>query len=146
IAFAAYFNPAVRDEDADPTLTASRFYDPKPTYANGCIVTVAEVDPGTGLVDLQQVVTVKDCGTVLNPMIVEGQVYGAVAQGIGGAIYEHLVYDDQGQLLTGTYLDYLLPTMTEVPPMTVEHLESPSPVTVRGIKGMGEGGLLASPA
>jgi carbon-monoxide dehydrogenase large subunit len=79
-------------------------------------------------------------------MIVEGQVRGAIAQGVGSALLEHLVYDDSGQLLTTTYLDYLLPTATEVPPIEVEHLETPSPVTVGGIKGMGESGLIAAPA
>ncbi len=146
VAVSSYFVNSVRAEGEDPTLTATRFYDPKATYSNGCIVVVAEVDPETGQVRLDRVVSVEDCGTILNPMIVDGQIHGAVAQGIGGTLYEHLVYDDQGQLLTGTFMDYLLPTATEVPPIQVEHLETPSPVTVQGIKGMGEGGLMASPA
>ena len=89
---------------------------------------------------------VEDCGPVLNPTIVEGQVRGAIAQGIGAALYEQIAYDEFGQLLTGSFMDYLLPTSSTVPTIDVGHLESPSPVTVGGIKGMGESGLIASPA
>ncbi|MCX7622027.1 MAG: molybdopterin-dependent oxidoreductase, partial [Acidimicrobiales bacterium] len=112
----------------------------------GCIVTVCEVDGETGLVRLDKIVAVEDCGTMLNPMIVEGQVMGAIAQGIGGALYEAMLYDENGQLLTDTFLTYALPTASEVPELVIEHLETPSPVTIGGIKGIGEGGLLATPA
>ena len=91
-------------------------------------------------------VVVEDCGTVVNPMIVDGQVHGGVAQGIGGALYEHLVYDASGQLLTTSLIDYLLPGATETPAIEVVHLESPSPHTPRGWKGMGEGGSINAPA
>jgi carbon-monoxide dehydrogenase large subunit len=144
-AIAAYWAPNARTEGEDPYLSSTRFYDPKATYGNGCIISVAEVDVGTGRAQVTKVAAVEDCGTVLNPMIVDGQVRGAIAQGIGGAIYEDMVYDETAQPLSTTYLDYLLPTATEVPEILVGHLETPSPVTMGGIKGMGESGLIAAP-
>lgn len=146
VAAAAYFDPSVRNEDEDFVLSAQRFYDPRPTFSNGCFVAIVEVDLGTGGVRVSRFIAVEDCGTVLNPMIVEGQVRGAVAQGVGAALLEQLVHDDHAQLLTGTFVDYLLPLASDVPPIDVYHLETPSPVTVGGIKGMGESGLMASPA
>lgn len=146
VAFAAYLDGRVRAEGEEPLLSATKFYDPRATYSNGCIVTVCEVDGETGTVHLDKIVAVEDCGTMLNPMIVEGQVMGAIAQGIGGALYEAMVYDENGQLLTDTFVTYALPTATEVPELIIEHLETPSPVTIGGIKGIGEGGLLAAPA
>lgn len=144
VAFAAYWDSDVRAEE--PMLTATRFYDPPATYANGCVVVLAEVDASTGAVTLDRIVAVEDCGTVINPMIVEAQVQGAITQGIGGALYEQFVYGDDGQPLTTTYMDYLIPTSTDVPPIEVLSLESPSPFSVGGIKGMGEGGQIAAPA
>jgi carbon-monoxide dehydrogenase large subunit len=144
VAFAAYWDADVRADE--PLLTATRFYDPPATYSNGCVIVLAEVDADTGAIDLQRVVAVEDCGTVINPMIVEAQVHGAITQGIGGALLEHLVYSDEGQPQTTTYLDYLVPTATEIPNIEVHHLESPSPFSVGGIKGMGEGGQIAAPA
>ena len=146
VAFAAYLDGRVRAEGEEPLLSATKFYDPRATYSNGCIVTVCEVDGETGLVRLDKIVAVEDCGTMLNPMIVEGQVMGAIAQGIGGALYEAMVYDENGQLLTDTFGTYALPTATEIPELVIDHLETPSPVTIGGIKGIGEGGLLATPA
>ena len=146
VAYAAYLDGRVRAEGEEPLLSATKFYDPRATYSNGCIVTVCEVDGETGLVRLDKIVAVEDCGTMLNPMIVEGQVMGAIAQGIGGALYEAMVYDENGQLLTDSFVTYALPTATEVPELVIDHLETPSPVTIGGIKGIGEGGLLASPA
>jgi carbon-monoxide dehydrogenase large subunit len=112
-------------------------------FSNACHVVTVEVDPETGHVEILRYVVAEDCGAMINPMIVEGQVHGGVAQGIGSTMYEHLAYDEQGQLLTGSFLDYLLPGATEVPTMEIDHLESPSPVTLGGIKGMGEGGAVA---
>jgi aerobic carbon-monoxide dehydrogenase large subunit len=85
-------------------------------------------------------------GTMINPMVVDGQIQGGVAQGIGTALYEQLLYDENGQLLTGTLMDYLAPTAADVPRVEIAHIESPSPYTPKGIKGMGEGGALAPPA
>jgi carbon-monoxide dehydrogenase large subunit len=139
-----YFGGKLRP-DQEPSLTATRYYDPPQTYSNGTIVAIVEVDPQTGHVDLQRVVAVEDCGTMLNPMIVEGQVHGAIAQGIGAAMYESLEYDDNGQLLSGTLMDFLFPSSMEVPHIEVDHLETPSPVTEGGVKGMAEGGTIAAP-
>jgi CO/xanthine dehydrogenase Mo-binding subunit len=145
VCMAAYFVPAFREEGKE-ALSSTRFYDPPANFSNGCIVVTAEVDIGTGGVTLERIVAVEDCGTVINPMVVEGQVYGAVTQGIGGALLEELAYDENAQMLASTFMDYLLPTAAEVPPIEVVHLETPSPFTIGGIKGMAEGGMVASPA
>jgi carbon-monoxide dehydrogenase large subunit len=105
---------------------------------------IAEVDPETGLVRLRRYVVVHDCGTVINPAIVEGQVRGGVAQGIGGALLEESAYDEEGQLLAGTFMDYLLPTATDVPPIEVVHLES-EPLHEVAFRGVGEGGAIGAP-
>jgi carbon-monoxide dehydrogenase large subunit len=146
IAEAAYFRPGVRAALTEPDLSVSSFHDPRATYANGCIVAVVEVEHETGQVTVRRIVAVEDCGTMINPDIVEGQVRGAVAQGIGGALLEQVAYDEEGQPQTSTLMDYLLPSATEVPPIQVEHCVSPSPFTPGGIKGMGESGLIATPA
>jgi len=91
-------------------------------------------------------VVVHDCGRIINPMILEGQIRGGVAQGLGGAFYEKLVYDESGQLLTQTFMDYLLPTAMEVPEVEVVHLETPSPLNPLGVKGAGEAGVIPVPA
>ena len=96
---------------------------------------------------VERIVAVEDCGTVLNPMIVDGQVAGAVAQGIGAVLYEGLPYDEDGQVpRRARSCDFLYPTATEVPAIEVDHLETPSPLTEGGFKGMGEGGLIGGPA
>jgi carbon-monoxide dehydrogenase large subunit len=146
VAGAAYFAPELRRANETPLLSATQFYDPPATYSNGCVAVIVEVDITTGLVKLERVVAVEDCGTVLNPTIVEGQVRGGIAQGIGGVLYEELPYDDAGQPLATTYLDYLLPTAVEVPPIEVLHIETPSPFTIGGMKGMAEGSSIAAPA
>jgi carbon-monoxide dehydrogenase large subunit len=147
VAMATYFAPMLRPPElGDPFLSATRNYDPPTTYANGCVVAVVEVDGETGETRLERVVMVEDCGTMINPMIVEGQAYGAMTQAIGGALLEHLAYDENGQPLATTYMDYLVPTIADVPPIEVLHMESPSPHTVLGIKGVGEGGNIAGPA
>jgi carbon-monoxide dehydrogenase large subunit len=95
-------------------------------------------------VTIEEIVCCEDCGRMLNPMVVDGQVHGAVAQGIGGALYEHVLYDEAGQLQTGTLVDYLYPSSAEVPPMRISHIETPSIVTEGGIKGTGECGTIAA--
>jgi carbon-monoxide dehydrogenase large subunit len=104
------------------------------------------VDGETGRVAVRSYVVVEDCGTVINPMIVEGQIHGAVAQGIGEALTERLVYDESGQLLTGSLMDYALPTAADLPSFALGHLDTPSPLTPGGHKGMGEGGTIGAPA
>jgi carbon-monoxide dehydrogenase large subunit len=105
-----------------------------------------EVDGETGGVRILDYVTVDECGTMLNPMIVEGQVHGGVAHGIGNALLEEAVYNEDGQLLTTTYMDYLLPTTMDVPPIRVGHQMFPSDRNPLGAKGVGEGGAVAAPA
>ena len=121
----------------DPPLVAY------PYATHACTV---EVEPESGTVRLLRYVIVEDCGRIINPQIVEGQTHGAVAQGIGGALTESLVYDAEGQLLTASLMDYLVPTAPEVPRLELEHLEIPAPDSPNGAKGVGEGGTLAPPA
>ena len=125
---------------------ATRYEPPALTHSNATHVVTVEVDIETGQVKLLRYIVVEDCGTMLNPLIVEGQIQGGVAQGIGMALYEHAIYDENGQFLTGTLMDYLIPTAADVPEVEIAHLESPSPYVPSGIKGMGEGGAIAPPA
>jgi carbon-monoxide dehydrogenase large subunit len=104
-----------------------------------------EVDPGTGQVKIDRYLVVEDCGSMINPAIVEGQVRGGVAQGIGGVLYEHAAYSEDGQFLAGTFMDYLLPTTTEVPTIEIDHLETP-PISPVNFRGVGEGGAICAPA
>lgn len=114
------------------------------TYATHAAA--VEVDTGTGQVKILDYVVVEDCGTMINPMVVEGQTYGGVAQGIGTAMYEEMPYDANGQPLASTLADYILPGPTEIPRIRIHHFETPSPHTEFGAKGMGEGGAIAPPA
>jgi len=130
-----------------PGLAATVYCDlPGPTFSGAVHVAVVEVDPATGRVALKRYALVEDCGRVINPMIVEGQIHGAVAQGIGEALLESVVYDGDGQLLTATLMDYALPRADDLPSFEVSHLETPSPLTPGGVKGMGEGGTVGAPA
>jgi len=116
------------------------------TYANASHGAVVKVDVETGQVEILDYLVVHDCGTVINPAIVEGQVHGAVAQGIGGALYETMPYTDEGQPLATTFMDYLVPTAAEIPSMTLDHFESPAEGTPFGVKGIGEGGIVGPAA
>lgn len=141
-----YHRPEMVPEGQPPILEATVAYDAPPgtgTFTNATQIALIEVDPGTGGIEILRYAIVEDCGPMINPLVVEGQIFGGIAQGIGSAIYEEFVYDDDGHLLTTTFMDYMLPGTTEVPPMEVFHLETPSPFTVGGIKGMGEGGAIA---
>ena len=130
-----------------PGLEATVFCDlPGPTFSGAVHVAVVEVDPATGRVAVRRYALVEDCGRVINPVIVEGQIHGAVAQGLGEALLESVVYDDTGQLLTATLMDYALPRADDLPLLEIGHLETPSPVTPGGVKGMGEGGTIGAPA
>jgi len=147
VAGAAHFAPHVRAELDDPTLTATAFFDPpRPTHSNGTIAAIVEVDPGTGGVKIERIVVVEDCGTMVNPMIVEGQIRGGVAQGVGLALLERYVYDETGQPQTTTLAEYLLPRATDLPPIEIQHLVTPSENGTAGIKGMAEGPASATPA
>ena len=132
--------------DMEPRLEATHYYVPQTvTWAHAAHVAVVEVDTGTGEVKLLDYAVAHDSGPAINPLFVEGQVRGGVAQGIGGALYEEFVYDELGQLLTGTFMDYLLPGCGEVPAIGQVHLETPSPLNPLGLKGIGEGGAIAPP-
>jgi aerobic carbon-monoxide dehydrogenase large subunit len=147
VAGAAHFAPHVRAALGDPTLSATAFFDPpRPTHSNGTIAAVVEVDPGTGGVKIERIVVVEDCGTMVNPMIVEGQIRGGVAQGVGLALLERFVYDEAGQPQTTTLAEYLLPRATDLPPIEIDHLETPSENGTAGVKGMAEGPASATPA
>ena len=127
----------------EPGLYAAHFFEaPRMTYPYGTHVAVVEVDPATGQVALRKYVVTYDVGRAINPMIVGGQIAGGLAQGIGGALFEELVYDDQGQPLTTTFMDYLVPTAMEMPETTVVKIleETPTPLNPLGVKGVGEGG------
>ncbi len=132
-------------EGEEPGLEASYYYKAPTPYANSTHIAVVEVDPETGAVKFRRFIVVEDCGKMINPMIVDGQIAGGVAQGIGQAMYEHLLYDESGQILTTSLMDYLIPSACDVPHMEYGHLETPCPVSVGGIKGMGEGGTVAPP-
>jgi carbon-monoxide dehydrogenase large subunit len=142
----AYHRPEKLPEGMEPVLEAVSSYDAHPgsgTFANAAHLVLVEVDPDTGGVKLLRYAVVEDCGRMINPLVVDGQVHGGVAQGIGGALMEEFVYDESAQLLTTTFLDYLLPGATDIPHISVSHLETLSPFTIEGIKGMGEGGAIA---
>ena len=131
----------------EPDFSARAYtHVPTVTYSNAVHVAKVEVDIETGLHRLLDYVVAHDCGRVINPMIVDGQIQGGVAQGIGGAALEELVYDDGGQLVSGSLLDYALPRAASLPNITTVHLESASPRNPLGIKGLGEGGAIAPPA
>jgi carbon-monoxide dehydrogenase large subunit len=126
-------------------LEATTFYDPPNfTYPFGAHVAVVEVDKETGRVELKRYVAVDDCGPQINPVIVEGQVHGGVVQGLGQAFWEEAVYDDRGQLLTGSLLDYAIPRADVLPDIEVLHTVTPSPHHPLGVKGVGEAGTIAS--
>ena len=132
----------------DPGLEATAYYDPPASaFGYGTVAARVEVDPRLGEFELQRYVLVHDCGTQVNPMIVEGQLHGGVAQGLGAALFEELVYDPgTGQLVNGTFVDYFVPTAADLPRFELDHLETPSPVTPLGIKGVGESGTIGAAA
>jgi carbon-monoxide dehydrogenase large subunit len=136
-----------RPAPVSPDFEATVYHhQPTVTYTSAVHVAHVEVDAGTGAVRLLRYVVAHDCGKLINPVIVEGQIHGGVAQGVGGGLLEEMVYDEQGQLLTGTFMDYLIPTAAELPAIETVHLEYPSPRNPLGIKGIGEGGAISPPA
>ena len=127
-------------------LAAEEWYVPgAQTFPYGVHVAVVEVDIETGEVNLSRMVTVDDCGNVLNPMVVQGQIEGSLLQGIGQALYEGVVYDEQGQLLTSTLVDYQMPRATDAPPLRHARLVHPAPSNPLGVKGAGEAGCIGAP-
>ncbi len=140
---AALENPKGPLRGWEPGLGATGSYSPRTvTWSNGVHAAVVEVDRATGEVKILRYVVVHDCGRVINPTIVDGQIAGGVVQGIGSALLEELVYEPNGQLVTGTFLDYSMPSAADVPHIEIFHHESPSPLNPLGIKGVGEGGTI----
>ena len=119
---------------------------PTVTWSYAVHVAIVEVDPETGRVAIDDYAVAHDCGTVVNPLLVEGQIAGGAAQGLGGVLCEAIAYDAEGQLLSGSLMDYALPTATDIPAFQMVHQHSPSPLNPLGVKGVGEGGAVAPPA
>jgi carbon-monoxide dehydrogenase large subunit len=133
--------------ELDPGLEASAYVTvTQSTYSSGAHAAVVEVDSETGTVHIRRYVAVDDCGNMINPAIVQGQVHGGIAHGIGNALLEEVIYDEAGQLVTGTLMDYALPRADDVPSFEVHHVVTPSPLNPLGVKGAGEGGALPAPA
>jgi carbon-monoxide dehydrogenase large subunit len=146
VANTAYQQSATLPPELDSLLdVVHRSMAPATMWSNATHAAIVELDPATGMVDLLRFVVSEDCGRMINPNIVEGQVHGGVAQGIGGVLYEHNVYDDDGNPLASTFMDYLVPTAHEIPEIETFHIESPAS-TVGGYKGVGEGGAIGAPA
>ncbi|RLV56118.1 xanthine dehydrogenase family protein molybdopterin-binding subunit [Aeromicrobium phragmitis] len=135
-------------EDDEPGLEGKDYYSPpRSTFASGIHAVIVETDPETAEIRILKYAVVHDCGTLINPRIVEGQVHGGVAQGVGGALYERMAYDETGQLQNASFMDFLMPYVTEVPEtIDIDHLETPSPLNPLGIKGAGEAGVIPSAA
>ena len=147
IAGAAYV-PENLPDGMEPGLEETTFYDPEnftfPFGAHACIV---EVDVETGKVNVERYVAVDDCGPAINPMLIEGQIHGGIVHAIGQALFERIHYDEDGQLVTGTFVDYALPSAADVPSFETDRTETRSPVNSLGVKGVGEAGTIAaSPA
>ena len=145
-------------KEVEPGLESTRYYrignihhepeiqgklSPYPTWPFAACISVVEVDPDTGFVKVLRFIAVHDVGTVINPLMVDANMHGGVAQGIGGALYENMLYDEAGQLQTTTFLDYTIPTAVEIPNCLIEHQITPSPFTLLGAKGAGESGVTA---
>jgi carbon-monoxide dehydrogenase large subunit len=147
VARVAHHERHLLPEDEPARLEVQAEFDPPGTFSNAAHVAVVELDPGTGGVTILDYVVAEDCGVVINPVIVEGQVRGGVAQGIACALFEEIRYEPtSGQCTTSTYMDYLVPTAAEIPSIRILHLETPSTTTETGAKGMGEGGTIGAPA
>jgi CO/xanthine dehydrogenase Mo-binding subunit len=130
-----------------PGLEHVDYYSPvRSTFAAGAHAAEVEIDPDTCEIDVVRYAVVHDCGTVVNPMIVEGQVLGGVAQGVGGALYERMAYDADGQLQNASFMDFLMPYASEVPDVVIDHQQTPSPLNPLGIKGAGEAGVIPGTA
>ena len=135
-----------RPVGVDAGLEETYYYEPPTvTWSYAAHAAVLEVDIELGRVGIEKYVIAHDCGVVVNPMLVEGQIVGGAAQGIGGALLEEIHYDAEGQLLSGSFMDYMLPTACEIPDMHLIHQHSPSPRNPLGVKGVGEGGPIAPP-
>ena len=146
LARAAYHQTHQFKGEITPGLNESADYDPPGTFSNACHVAIVEVDIETGRVVLEQFLAVEDAGRIINPLIADGQVHGGIAQGIGNALLEEIVYDALGNVQTATLADYMPPTARDVPPIALHHIETPAASSITGAKGLGEGGAIGAPA
>jgi carbon-monoxide dehydrogenase large subunit len=146
LARAAYHQTHQFKGEITPGLCESADYDPPGTFSNACHVAIVEVDIETGRVAIEKFLAVEDAGRIINPMIADGQVHGGIAQGIGNALFEEIVYDQSGNPQTATLADYTPPTACEIPPIELHHIESPAASSITGAKGLGEGGAIGAPA
>jgi carbon-monoxide dehydrogenase large subunit len=145
VARLAYLEPLALPAGQEPGLDFSRTFDPPPmTYSNATHACEVEIDGQTGGLRILRYLVAEDCGTVLSPVVVEGQQHGAIAMGLSGALFEQVVYDEHGQNLTGLLADYLLATATELPDFEILPMHTPSQHTPAGIKGMAEGGVMGA--
>ncbi|MDX6683675.1 MAG: aerobic carbon-monoxide dehydrogenase large subunit [Solirubrobacteraceae bacterium] len=145
VAGCAYIDASAMPEGMELGLEQTLIYDPSNfVFPFGAHVCVVDIDAATGKVDVVRWIAVDDCGPAINPMLIDGQVHGGVAHGIGQALYEQVVYDDRGQLVTGTFMDYALPTAGEIPSFETDRTETPSPSNSLGVKGIGEAGTIAA--
>ena len=146
LARAVYHQTHIFKGEIGPGLRDAADYDPAGTFSNACHVAFVELDPETGRVSLQKYLVVEDAGRIINPLIADGQVHGGVAQGIGNALFEEIVYDADGNIATASLADYLPPTAREIPPFELHHIETPTDASITGAKGLGEGGAIGAPA
>jgi carbon-monoxide dehydrogenase large subunit len=147
IARAVYAEMGRLPPEARGELSTTKTYDPVfGTTTSATHIAAVEIDPQTLEIKIERFVVAEDCGRLVNPLIVEGQVHGGVAQGIGAALYEEIIYDNEGQLHTASLVDYLVPSACEIPTLEAVHIESSSPTTLGGFRGMGEGGTIGAPA
>jgi aerobic carbon-monoxide dehydrogenase large subunit len=142
----AAYHQTHRFGDITPGLSESAHYDPPGTFSNACHVAIVEVDTATGGVKVEKFLAVEDAGRIINPMIADGQVHGGIAQGIGNALFEEVIYDSTGNIQTATLADYMPPTSGEIPPIELHHIETPAASSITGAKGLGEGGAIGAPA
>jgi carbon-monoxide dehydrogenase large subunit len=131
----------------DPGLEETFYYEPPTvTWAYAVHAAIVEVDIHTGGIKIERYAVAHDCGVVVNPMLVDGQVIGGTVQGIGGALFEELPYNEEGQPLAASFMDYMVPLASDVPDIDLVHIETPTPLNPLGVKGVGEGGAIAPPA
>jgi carbon-monoxide dehydrogenase large subunit len=146
LARAAYHQTHRFKGEIGPGLRESADYDPAGTFSNACHVAIVEIDIETGRVTAQKFLAVEDAGRIINPMIADGQVHGGIAQGIGNALFEEVIYDQRGNIQTATLADYMPPTARDIPPIELHHIETPTEASITGAKGLGEGGAIGAPA
>jgi carbon-monoxide dehydrogenase large subunit len=132
--------------EIEPGISETGHYDPPGTFSNACHVAIVDVDVETGHVKVEKFLVAEDAGRIINPMIADGQIHGGIAQGIGNALLEEIIYDENGGILTATLADYLPPTVREIPEIELHHIETPSVNSITRAKGLGEGGTIGAPA